>query len=74
MAKVTIELNDWITLAEAARLRDTTRQAISKLVRRGRLETLKIAGHVFVKKSSVLSFVEGTPGRKTGYKKNNAAR
>lgn len=69
MGKITIDLDDWITLAEAARLRSTTRQAISKLVHRGRLETLRIAGHVFVKKSSVLSFIEGTPGRKIGYKK-----
>jgi hypothetical protein len=68
MKKVLIDIDDWITLAEAARLRKTTRQAISNLVRRGRLETLRIADHVFVKKSSVLSFVEGPPGRKSGRK------
>jgi excisionase family DNA binding protein len=64
MGKIVIDPDDWITLAEAARLRNTSRQAISNLVKRGRLETIRIAGHIFVKKSSVLSFVESSPGRK----------
>jgi len=64
MKKILIDIDDWITLAEAARLRNTTRQAISKLVKRGRLETLRIAGHILVNKTGVLAFVEDTPGRK----------
>lgn len=64
MKKIEIYLEDWITLAEAARLRNTTRQAMSKLAKRGRVETLNIAGHTFVKKSSVTSFVEEPAGRK----------
>jgi hypothetical protein len=64
MAKIEFDPDDWITLAEAARIRKTSRQAISKLVKRGRLETLRLSGHIFVKKASVLLFVEEVPGRK----------
>lgn len=64
MKKILIDIDDWITLADAARMRNTTRQAISKLVKRSRLETLMIAGHILVNKTGVLSFVEETPGRK----------
>ncbi|MDA8169426.1 MAG: helix-turn-helix domain-containing protein [Nitrospiraceae bacterium] len=64
MEKILIDPEDWITIAEAARLRHISRQAISNLVRRGRLETLKIAGYTLVKKSSVLSFIKEASGRK----------
>jgi hypothetical protein len=64
MAKITIDTDDWITFADAARIRNTTRQAISKLAKRGRLETLKIGGIVLVNRNSVLSFVEDVRGRK----------
>lgn len=69
MKKILLDIDDWISFAEAARIRNTTRQAISKLVKRGRLEPLSIGGHVFVKKSSVLSFTEALPGRKRANKK-----
>lgn len=70
MGKILIDPDDWISLAEAARLRKTTRQAISNLVKRGKLETIRISGHIFVKKADVLSFVEGAPGRKARTKAN----
>lgn len=70
MKKTEIDPEDWITLAEAARLRNTSRQAISNLVKRKRLETLKIGGHIFVNKSAVRSFLEAPPGRKA--KKRNS--
>ena len=41
-------MNDWISQADAARLRGVSRQAISKLVQKGRLRTLTIGGHVLV--------------------------
>ena len=72
MKKITLDLDDWITLSEAARIRNTTRQAISKLAQRGRLETIRIAGHIFVNKSSVIFFVEETPGRKPKKRESNA--
>ncbi|HID29779.1 MAG TPA: DNA-binding protein [Desulfobacterales bacterium] len=41
-------MKEWLSQADAARLRGVSRQAISKLVQRGRLRTLTIGGHVFV--------------------------
>jgi hypothetical protein len=64
MNRVIVDIDDLITLAEAARLRRTSRQAISRLVKRGRLETLQICGYAFVSKAAVLSFVQELPGRK----------
>jgi hypothetical protein len=64
MGKILIDPEDWLTLADAARLRNTTRQAIFKLVKKGRFETFEIAGQTFVNRNSVLSFVEDPPGRK----------
>jgi len=37
-------LDDWISQAEAARIRGVTRQAIAKLVNQNRLRTLLIGG------------------------------
>ncbi|MBA2243957.1 MAG: helix-turn-helix domain-containing protein [Gemmatimonadetes bacterium] len=54
---------DWISQAQAARLRGVSRQAISKLVRQGRLQSLVIGGHTLVSRAEVLSFRPRTPGR-----------
>jgi excisionase family DNA binding protein len=55
--------SDWISQAEAAQLRGVSRQAISKLVRRGRLKTLVIGGHTLVSRTDVLSFRPRAAGR-----------
>ncbi|MFZ5558985.1 MAG: helix-turn-helix domain-containing protein [Pseudomonadota bacterium] len=55
--------DDWISQAQAARIRGVSRQAISKLVNQGRLRTLVIGGHVFVSRSDVVAFLPRTPGR-----------
>jgi excisionase family DNA binding protein len=55
--------SDWITQAEAARLRNVTRQAIARLVGNGRLRTLDIGGRSFVNRSDVLAFEPNPPGR-----------
>ena len=55
--------SDWITQAEAARLRNVTRQAIARLVGNGRLRTLDIGGRSFVNRSDVLDFEPNPPGR-----------
>jgi len=47
-------MKDWISQADAARLRGVSRQAISKLVQKGRLRTLTIGGHVLVHRDDVL--------------------
>lgn len=58
-----ISPSDWISQAEAAHLRGVTRQAISKLVRKGRLKALTIGGHTLVSRAEVLSFRPGAAGR-----------
>lgn len=55
--------NEWISQAEAARLRGVSRQAISRLVQRGRLNTLTVGGYVLVSRAEVLAFAPKVPGR-----------
>jgi hypothetical protein len=57
-------LSDWISQAEAARVRGTTRQAIHRLIVRGRLTTLKVGGRAFVSKTEVTRLVAEPAGRK----------
>jgi len=54
---------DWISQAEAAQLRGVSRQAIAKLVRKGRLKSIVIGGHTFVSRADVLSFQRRAAGR-----------
>lgn len=54
-------LNDLISQAEAARLRGVSRQAISNLVRRGKLKTYDVAGRQLLRKSEVMNY-EMKPG------------
>ncbi|APW61655.1 hypothetical protein BSF38_03180 [Paludisphaera borealis] len=44
-------------------MRGVTRQAISKLIRQGRLRTFEIGGHVLVSRSEILDFRGGAAGR-----------
>lgn len=55
--------SDWVSQAEAARLRGVSRQAIAKLVRKGRLRTLEVGGHVLVNRTDILNFEPQQPGR-----------
>lgn len=59
----TIDPTEWISQAEAARLRGCTRQAISKLIRKQKLTVLEVGGHVLVNRKNVLEFKEGNSGR-----------
>jgi excisionase family DNA binding protein len=54
---------DWISQAEAARIRGVSRQAIARLVKKGRLRALRIAGKVLLKRSDVKCFEREQPGR-----------
>ena len=54
---------EWITKAEAARIRGVTRQAIAKLVGKGKLATLAIAGHTLVKRAEVVGYKPEPGGR-----------
>lgn len=54
---------EWISQAEAARLQGVSRQAIHKLVRNGRLRSLRIGGHVLVARHDVEAFNPKPSGR-----------
>lgn len=56
--------SDWITQAEAARLRQVSRQAIAKLVGAGRLQAMTFGGRSFVSRREVLAFSALPPGRR----------
>ncbi|MBA3533798.1 MAG: helix-turn-helix domain-containing protein [Ardenticatenales bacterium] len=55
--------DEWISQAEVARLRGVSRQAIYNLIKRGRISTLKIGGHIFVRRAEIESFEPQEPGR-----------
>lgn len=57
------DLTDWISLAEAARIRGVSRQAMSKLVKQGRLETLNVGGRLLVHRGHVTTFTRKPAGR-----------
>lgn len=56
----------WITKADAARIRGVTRQAIGKLVKKGKLATLEIAGHTLVRRADVENYQPEPGGRPAG--------
>jgi excisionase family DNA binding protein len=55
--------NDWVSQAEAARIRRVSRQAISRLVKKGRLRVFRIGGKVFLSRAEIEEFVPEQPGR-----------
>lgn len=59
-------LDEWISQADAARLRGVTRQAIGRLIKRGRIRTLTVAGYVLVSREDVMSFQPEKAGRPKG--------
>lgn len=54
---------EWISQAEAARLRGVSRQAIARLVRRGRLKVLRIGGRALVRRKDIERFEPESAGR-----------
>ena len=60
------DLTEWVSLAEAARLRGVTRQAMSKLVKNGRFRTINAGGRQLVHKEEVVAYKALTPGRPAG--------
>lgn len=54
---------DWISQAEAARLRGVTRQAIAKLVRNDRIRSAEIGGHVLIHRDDLANFTPKKAGR-----------
>ncbi|NJM09117.1 helix-turn-helix domain-containing protein [Candidatus Gracilibacteria bacterium] len=58
-----IEPSEWLSQAEAARVRGVSRQAIAKLVKKGRVRTLGIGGHVLVNRADIENFTQLAAGR-----------
>lgn len=57
---------DWISQTEAARLRKVTKQAISKLVKRGRIRHMQVGGHILVLRQDAENFERRPAGRPAG--------
>lgn len=49
-------MEDLISQTEAARIRGVSRVAINNLIKRGRLRSVEIGGHIFVFRSEVEAF------------------
>lgn len=58
------QFSDWISQAEAARLRGTTRQAIAKLVKKGRIRTMTVGGYVLVSRTAISEYKPQPAGRR----------
>jgi len=52
----------WISQADAAEIRSVTRQAIARLVKKGRFTTLSIGGKTLLKRAEVEDFKPKPPG------------
>ena len=57
-----VKPGDWISQAEAARIRSVSQQAIVNLIRRGRLTTVNMAGRTVVLRSEVENFMAQPKG------------
>lgn len=57
---------EWISQAEASRLRGVSRQAIAKLVSCGRLRTIDVGGRTFVSRAEIVAFAPKRAGRPRG--------
>ncbi|HSY36301.1 MAG TPA: helix-turn-helix domain-containing protein [Acidobacteriaceae bacterium] len=70
------EFKDWITHAEAARVRGVSQERIRKLAQQGRLQSAEVGGRKFVRRSEVESFIPllGGRPRKESAPKKRAAR
>ena len=55
--------DEWISQAEAARIRSVSRQAIGRLIKRKRLKTLKIGGRMLVRRKDIEDFKPDQAGR-----------
>lgn len=54
---------DWISQAEAARIRGVSRQAIARLIKKGRFRVFRIGGKVLLRRSEVKAYEPEQSGR-----------
>lgn len=55
--------DEWVSQAEAARIRGVSRQAIARLIKKGRFRVFKIGGKILLKRSDVRAYEPEQPGR-----------
>ncbi|HEY6352312.1 MAG TPA: helix-turn-helix domain-containing protein [Candidatus Angelobacter sp.] len=53
----------WISQAEAARIRRVSRQAIARLIKKGRFRVLRIGGKTLLSRSEIEEYTPERPGR-----------
>jgi len=58
-----IKSSDYLSISQVAKIRGVTRQAISKLIKKGKIECVKIGGHILIHKDDLIKFKPGYPGR-----------
>ncbi len=58
-----VSSDEWVSQAEAARIRGVSRQAIARLIKKGRFQVLRIGGKVLLKRSEVKAYESERPGR-----------
>ena len=61
----------WVSQSEAAEIRGVTRQAIARLVGKGRFTIMLIAGKTLLRRSEVEAFKPKPPGRPPKVKQSN---
>jgi predicted DNA-binding protein YlxM (UPF0122 family) len=72
LQKNSFDPSRWMSQSEAARARGISRQAISDLIKRGRLTTLEIAGKTLVLRADIKKFKPRDPGPKPKSKRKRA--
>jgi len=55
--------DEWISQAEAARIRGVSRQSVARLIKRQRVATLKIGGRLLVRRQDIERFAPQRAGR-----------
>ncbi len=63
LSNASLPSEEWISQAEAARLRGVSRQAIARLVKKGRFRVFRIGGKVLLKRAEVKAYEPDRPGR-----------
>jgi excisionase family DNA binding protein len=64
----------WVSQSEAAEMRGVTRQAIARLVGKGRFATLSIGGKTLLSRSEVEDFKPKRPGPSPKVKKSETRK
>lgn len=58
-----VDRSEWVSQAEAARMRGVSRQAIARLIRKGRFSVLKIGGKILLRRLDVEAYEPKSGGR-----------